>query len=117
MAKRGLLDGIFYLQKKTGCKDRRTLMATKVTSEEPWRLYTVVDLVKLEKNPDGSWTMYTPDGRTLIAEPGDYFTKYERLGEDTEYGVVQKGGIEYYDYNLCSESGIVIGHLPIVDPV
>ena len=117
MMKNGFLDKVFYLKKRAGCKDQRMLSDMRVTDEEPWRLYTVVDMVKLEKNDDGSWTMTLPDGRQIVAEQGSYWTKYERIGEDTEYGVVEKGGLEYYDYNVCSESGIVIGHLPLIDPV
>ena len=115
----GFLDGKkFQLQKKSYCgsNDRRVFSAMVVTDEEPWLLYTASDTVSLARTADG-WLMTRQDGTTERAQKGDYWMKWYRYGFEPEYYVLKKGSPDYYDYNVCSESGGIVGALSIVDPI
>ena len=96
MTKCKILDGVFYLQKRNGCADRRMSRSMVVTGDFPVRLGINPEMIA--KNEDGSWNVLTDEGCKVA-------------GEDPKIDVLEKGSLEYYDYNVCSESGVVIGRL------
>lgn len=109
MTKCKMLDGVFYLQKRNGCADRRMSRSMVVTGDFPVRLGINPEMIA--KNEDGSWNVLTDEG-CKVAIPGQsYWLTYRVPGEDPKIDVLEKGSLEYYDYNVCSESGVVIGRL------